>query len=205
MLPDSQETSPAALRSRVVEVIAATQEDALRQLRQAGVPETRALLIMRRMSTFCLQTLRELDLVFRQFDAFVAEDGRSDLHQQWLNDKAAVLLLQVEQAVAALVAEAIRIAIHEPDDQPEGPPEVITVPGKPAPSPWQQFLLLWPLQLVWVVGLIVWSLFALEATGGSGLLTVLAFVFALVLWRYFSSFWWGVLLALGVLVFIFLL
>jgi hypothetical protein len=53
-LPNNQHALP---RSRVVEVIERSQEDAMRQLRQAGVPETQALVVMGRIHTFCLQTL----------------------------------------------------------------------------------------------------------------------------------------------------
>jgi hypothetical protein len=201
-LPNNQQPYP---RRRAIEVISRAQEDALRQLREARVPEAHALAVMERIAAFSLQTLRALDALYLQFNDIVTEAGRGEAHQQRLNDKATALLLQVESAIAALVAEAIHKAIHEPDTQPDSPREVITVPAKPAQSPWEQFLRNAPQHLVWVVGIAVWVLGVWQATRGGILLTVFAFVFAVVLWRYMSSFWWSVLIALGVLVTIFLL
>jgi hypothetical protein len=195
-------------RRRAVAVIERAEQDALRQLREAGVPAARALAAMERITVFGLQTLRALDALYQQFDDIVAEAGRDEAHQQWFNNKATALLLQVESAFATLVAETIHSTVHEPDPTPESPWEVISVPAKPTPSPWQRFLRQAPLQLVWVVGIMVWSLGALQATGGAGLLTVLAFVFALVLWLSIGSYWWSILFplaAVGVPVFIFLL
>jgi hypothetical protein len=204
-LPNNQQPYP---RRRAIEVISRAQEDALRQLREARVPEAQALAVMERITAFSLQTLRALDALYLQFDDIVAEEGRGEAHQQRLNDKAAVLLLQVEQAIAALVAEAIRKAIHEPDDQPEQPREVITVPAKPAQSPWEQFLRNAPRHLVWLIGIAVWILIVWQATGQSAVLTAFGVMIALVAWGTTGSSWWSVLLpiiAVGVPVFIFLL
>jgi hypothetical protein len=102
--PNKHEVVP---KSRMVEVIERTQEDAMRKLRQSGVPEVQVLRVMQRITSLCLQTLRELDLTYRQFEEIVAEDGRSEANQTWLNNKAVALLLQTESAIATLVAEAI--------------------------------------------------------------------------------------------------
>jgi hypothetical protein len=44
---------------------------------QAGVPEGAALIAMRRINTFGLQALRELDTLFRQFDELVTTEERA--------------------------------------------------------------------------------------------------------------------------------
>ena len=53
-LPNNQQRNP---RHRVVAVMTAAQEDAMAQLRRAGIPETHALLVIQRISSLCLQTL----------------------------------------------------------------------------------------------------------------------------------------------------
>jgi hypothetical protein len=104
-IPKNRQATP---KSRVAEVIERTQEDALRKLRQSGLPEQQALMVMQRISAFCLRTLRELDEIYRQFDGIIAEDGRSEHHSRRLHDKATALLLQVESGIADIVASAIR-------------------------------------------------------------------------------------------------
>jgi len=198
MPPELPNNQRSILRRRTVAVIDRAQEEAMRELLKAGVPETHALSVMRRINAFCLETLKELDAIFRQFDEFVAADGRSEANQQWLNDKATALLLQLESAVASLVAETTHKILHEPVTQPERPREVITVPAKPTQSPWEKVLRHVLRHLVWVVGVAVWVLSVWQATTGGALLTVLGFVLAVVLWRSSGSFWWSVLFAMGV-------
>jgi hypothetical protein len=129
-------------RSRVVEVITRSQEDALRQLRQAGIPETEALLVIQRFSTFALQVLRELDLLYREFEELLANDpDRSQAHQEWLDTKAGGLLLTLESCISALVAEAINKAKEDYRTELSKPREVITtVPASPRRPVWQQAL-----------------------------------------------------------------
>ena len=122
VLPNNQQRNP---RHRVVAVMTRAQEDAMRRLRQAGVPETSALMVMQRISSFGVQTLRELDALYRQFNDIVAEDGRNAAHQEWVDNKAAALLLQLESAIATLVAEAIRQATDELKTQPPPAGQVI--------------------------------------------------------------------------------
>jgi hypothetical protein len=146
---------PTIAKNNVVEVIERHQQDAFRKLRHAGVPEAQALLVMQRISSFCLQTLRELDLLYRQFEELVAEDGRSEPHQLWLLDKAGALLLQSEAGIAAIVAEAIRQATQDLKNQPPPPQQVIEPPvrARPAPPEWLLSLLATLRLLVWVAGL----------------------------------------------------
>ena len=131
-LPDNQQRSP---RHRAVAVITRAQEDAMRQLRQAGVPETSALLVMQRISSFGVQTLRELDALYRQFDDIVAEDGRNAAHQEWFDNKAAALLLQLECAIATLVAEVLRQATDELKTKPLPAGQVIEPAVRSQPPP----------------------------------------------------------------------
>jgi hypothetical protein len=61
MPPDVPQNQSALPRGRVVEVIARSTDDALRQLRAAGIPETEALLVIQRFTLFSVQVIRELD------------------------------------------------------------------------------------------------------------------------------------------------
>jgi hypothetical protein len=81
-VPESANHQHAFPRSRVVDVIEHGQEDILRQLRAAGIPETEALVVMQRFSTFAIQTLRELDSLYREFETLLSNDpDRSQAHQ----------------------------------------------------------------------------------------------------------------------------
>jgi hypothetical protein len=163
MPPDNPQNRHALPRSRVVEVIEQSQEDAFRQLRAAGIPETQALAVMQQIATFCLETLKELDRVYREFEELVAHHpGRSHAQQTWLNDKAAGLLTAVEAAIAALVAEAINQAKEDYRTGRSQPREVITTVPAPARRPaWEESL--WDLgrelrPVLWAVGFGVWFL-----------------------------------------------
>jgi hypothetical protein len=147
-LPDNQQRNP---RHRVVEVITRAQEDALRQLRQNGVPEEEALAVIRRFSAFALQVLRELDLLYREFEELLAQNPeRTAAHQEYLDTKAGGLLLTLESFIAAVVAEASNKAKEDYRSKLSQPREVITpVPAPPRRAaehprnPW----------LLWLVGL----------------------------------------------------
>jgi hypothetical protein len=174
MPPEPAKNHQALPRSRVVEVIERSQEDAMRQLQREGIPETQALLVMQRISSFCLHTLGELDSVYREFEELVAKyPDRSVAHQTWLNDKAAGLLMQVEAAIAALVTEALEKAKADYRTELSRPREVITtLPAQPRPSLWEQALqdlgqtLRIPVVL-WGAGLAVWFLLWSLVTGSA--------------------------------------
>jgi hypothetical protein len=138
-LPNNQHALP---RSRVVEVIERSQEDAMAQLRQAGVPETQALVVMARIHTFCLQTLRELDLIYRDYETLLAQDPtRSEEHQAWLADKTTRMLMLIEVASASLVNETIDKLKEEFKRQSIPQRDVITpVPIRKQQSSFQQSL-----------------------------------------------------------------
>jgi hypothetical protein len=73
MPPDIPKNRQAISRSRAVEVIERTQEDALRQLRRNGVPEAYALKVMARINALCLQTLQELDVFYLAFEELIGK------------------------------------------------------------------------------------------------------------------------------------
>jgi hypothetical protein len=184
---------PAIAKSNVVEVIERHQQDAFRQLRHAGIPEAQALLVMQRISSFSLQTLRELDLLYRQFEELVAEDGgRSEPHQLWLLDKAGALLLQCEAGIAALVAEAIRQATEEMKNQPPPPRQVIdparAPAAPPAPPDWLRFLLATLRHLVWVGGMAASLLFSYQSSG-SIIWAGIGLLIPFLLWYRLERFW----------------
>jgi hypothetical protein len=177
MPPEPANTQHSLPRSRVVEVIARSTDDALRQLRQAGIPETEALLLIQRFSSFSVQVLRELDSLYREYEQLLANDpDRSAAHQEWLDTKAGGVLLTLEAMIAALVAEAINKAKEDYRSELSKPREVITMP--PRPSLWAEAwekrkrLFLHPLVL-WAVGLPVWFLLWLLVTG-SGIRALIA-------------------------------
>jgi hypothetical protein len=167
-LPNNQYALP---RSHVVEVIARSQEDALRQLRATGIPETEALAIIQRFSPFSVQVLRELDHLYREYEQLLAQNpDRSQAHQEWLDTKAGGLLLTIEAMIATLVAEAINKAKEDYRTEIAKPREVITVP--PArPTRWEEALqdlgrLFRHPAAYWSAGLSVWFLVWL-ATGAN--------------------------------------
>jgi hypothetical protein len=160
-LPDNQQRNP---RHRVVEVITRAQEDVLRQLRAAGVPETEALLVIQRFSAFAIQVLRELDLLYREFEELLAQNPhRSKEHQEWLDTRAGGLLLTLESFITDLVAEAINKAKEGYRSELSRSREVITTfPPAPRQPTWQASL--WQLAhsldplLLLLVGFFAWFL-----------------------------------------------
>jgi hypothetical protein len=200
MPPDRPNKQQVVPRSRAVEVIERAQEDALAQLRQSGVPEAQVLRVMQRITSLCVQTLRELDLAYRQFEEIVAEDGRSEANQTWLNNKAAALLLQTESAIATLVGEAIAQTIHDHKTQPPPVEPVIEVQrAQPAPPARSPVLLALFRHLVWVAGVSASLLFSFQGSGSivwAGIGLLIPFL----LWVRLRSAWWALifpLIALG--------
>jgi hypothetical protein len=192
---------PAIPKNNVIEVIERHQQDAFRQLQQAGVPEVQALLVAQRISSFCLQILRQLDLLYREFEELVAVDGRSEPHQLWLLDKAGALLLQSEAGIAAIVAEAIRQATQDLKNQPPPPQQVIEPVMRPqqAPSGWPHFLLATLRHLVWVGGMAASLIFSYQASG-SLLWAGIGLLIPFLLWYRLERFWLALifpLIALG--------
>jgi hypothetical protein len=139
MPPEPLHTQHTLPRNNIVEIITRGQEEILRQLRAEGIPETEALAVIRRFSTFSVQVLRELDDLYRQFSELLANDPeRSAIHQEWLETKAGGLLLTTEAFIADLVALAIKRAKDDYIAESAKPRPVPTVP--PPPSVWEQAL-----------------------------------------------------------------
>jgi hypothetical protein len=174
MPPDVPQHQSALPRSRVVEVITRSTDDALRQLRAAGIPETEALAVIQRFSAFSVQVLRELDGVYREFEELLAQDtDRSQAHQEWLDTKAGGVLLTLELCITTLVTEAINKAKEDYRSELSKPREVIAVP--PArPARWEEALtdlgrLVRHPAMRWSVGLSLWFLmWALVPNHSSG-------------------------------------
>jgi hypothetical protein len=103
----------------------------------------------------CLQTLRELDLLYREFEALLAHDpARTEAHQEWLDTKAGGLLLTLEACIAALVAEAINKAKEEYRAALSEPREVIAIPPKPSRPGWLADSFTITRDLVWIAGMV---------------------------------------------------
>jgi hypothetical protein len=182
-MPDSPNKRHALPRSRVVEVIERSQEEALRQLRQAGIPEQQALAVMRRIAVFCLQTLSELDVIYREFEELVAEDGRSEAHQRVFNDKAAALLTAVEAGIAGIVADTIRKVQDDYQQLLSPPKEAITVPAAP-PRREPEYPL--PPWLLWLGGLAAWFLLWVLVSGSIAI-GVIALGVTAFMWVFFEK------------------
>jgi hypothetical protein len=200
MPPDHPNKQDVVSKRRVVDFIERTQEDAMHKLRQSGVPDVHVLRVMQRITSLCLQTLRELDLTYQQFEETVAEDGRSEANQTWLNNKAVALLLQVESAIATLVAEAIAQTLRDHKTQPPPPEPVIEVQrAQPAPPVWWPVLLALLRHLVWGAGMAASLVFSYQGSGSivwAGIGLLIPFL----LWVRLRSAWWALifpLIALG--------
>jgi hypothetical protein len=161
-LPNNRQQNP---RHRVVEVMTRAQEDALRQLRVAGIPETEALAVIQRFSVFSVQVLRELDLLRREYEQLRASDpDRSRAHQEWFDTKVGGMLLTMEAFIAALVAEALNKAKEEYRQQVSQPREVVSVPAQRARAAPQEYPVpVWWL-LLWMSGIAASTLFSWHAS-----------------------------------------
>jgi hypothetical protein len=190
-LPNNQQQNP---RHRVVAIMARAQEDALQQLRRDGVSEGYALAVMQRISSLCLQTLRELDGVYREFEALLAEDpDRSQAHQEHLETKAGGVLLTLESFIAAVVAEAINKAKADYHNHVSQPWEIVTTPARPAQAVRGEFPV-WML-LVWMAGIAASTLVSWQGSA-SIIWAGIGFLVPLLLWLKVGKLPWGLLFPL---------
>jgi hypothetical protein len=194
MPPDRPSKQQVVSRSRAVAVIERAQEDARQTLRQAGVPEQQALAVMERIVSFSLSVFTVLDEAYRAYDEQLErEEGRSEAHQDWLEEKAAALLLSAESGIAALVAEAIRQAIDDWKTQPPPPEPVIEVTRVQQPPPARLAGLPAALRLlVWVAGM-AGFLLAVWQSSGSFVGAGIGLLLLCVLWYLLHAKWWGLL------------
>jgi hypothetical protein len=199
MPPDHPNKQDVVSKRRVVDFIERTQEDAMHKLRQSGVPDVHVLRVMQRITSLCLQTLRELDLTYRQFEEIVSEGGRSEANQTWLNNKATALLLQVESAIATLVAETIAQTIRDHNTQPPPVEPMIEVHrAQPAPPVRQQGLLAAIKLLLWLCAFPASLLLGYQLTG-SEWWQLLFPLGLLVVWILFRFSWWGLIFPVTIL------
>ena len=197
MLPDSPQNRSALPRSRVVEVIARSTDDALRQLRQAGVPETEALAIIQRFNKFSIQVLREMDSLYRQFEELLAHaPERSAEHQEWLETKLGGMQLTIEAFIAALVAETINKVKEDYRNQLSQPREVITVPHQPSRPGWLAENFTAISELVWIAGMVAGFVMAWQFTG-SFVVAGIGFLMPFLLWLKAGKFRWALLIPLS--------
>ncbi len=161
-LPDNQQQNP---RHRAVAVMTAAQEDALAQLRRDGVSEAYALAVMQRITSLCLQTLRELDLIYREFEDLLMRDPeRTMAHQEFLDTKAGGLLLTLEACIAALVAEALNQAKADYRNYVSQQKEAVTVPAQLPQAARQEYPMPMWMLLVWMTGIAAATLFSWHAS-----------------------------------------
>jgi hypothetical protein len=190
-LPDNQQGLP---RHRVVEVLTRAQVDALAQLRAAGVPETEALAVIRRFSVFSVQVLREMDLLYREYEELLASNPeRTQAHQAWFDTKLAGMLLTMEACIAALVAEAINKAKEDYRNHVSQQKDAVTVPAQPAQAAREEYPV-WTL-LVWMAGIAASTLFSWHASG-SIIWAGIGFLVPLLLWCKVGKSRWGLIFPL---------
>jgi hypothetical protein len=181
----------------VVEVIERSTDDALRQLRQAGVPETEALLVIQRISTFAIHVLRELDLVYREYEHLLASDpDRSQAHQEWFDTKAGGVLLTLEALIASLVAETINKAKEDYRNQLSQPREVLTVPHQPSRPGWLADFFTTIHDLVWIAGMVAGFVMAWQFSG-SFVVAGIGFLLPFLLWLKVGRFRWALFIPLS--------
>jgi hypothetical protein len=181
----------------VVEVIERGQEDILRQLRAAGIPETEALAVIQRFTAFSVQVLRELDHLYREYEELLANDpDRSQAHQEWFEMKAGGLLLTVEAFIAALVAETSNKVKEDYRTQLSQPREVITVPHQPSRPGWlaENFTAL--SELVWIAGMVAGFVMAWQVSG-SFVVAGIGFLLPFLLWLKLGRFRWALFIPLS--------
>jgi hypothetical protein len=193
-LPNNQQRNP---RHRVVAVMTRAQEDALHQLRRDGVSEGYALAVMQRISSLCLHTLRELDRVYREFEALLAHDpDRSQAHQEWLDTKAGGMLLTLEVMIAALVAEAINKAKEEYLAALSEPREVIGIPPKPSRPGWLAASFTTTRDLAWIAGMVSGFVLAWQCSGFF-VVAGIGFLIPFLLWLTVGRFRWALVFPLS--------
>ena len=154
-MADLQHVPPELQRRQLLEVIEQEQQKAWKKLRDAGLSEAQALAVMPKIRSYCMYAFNEYEQAYLVIEEMVARDGRSPEHDQFIADKGAFLLRQMEAGIAELVGFAIRQAIREAQTPPApAPREVITpVPYKSRTPAWQLFLSYVFKLVIWLVGI----------------------------------------------------
>jgi hypothetical protein len=190
-MADLQHVPPERQRRQLLEVIEDQQQKAWKKLRDAGVSEAQALAVMPRIRSYCLYALNEYDQAYMVIEEMVARDGRSPAHDQFIADKAAFLLRQMEAGIAELVGFAIRQAIRDAQ-QPPAQNVIPAVPSQPRPSAGQTFLGNLVKLLIWLCSLPASFLVTTLFTGWD-VWAFLGPISLVVLWLMVRFSWWGLL------------
>src|SRR5918998_148646 len=151
-MADLQYIPPSQQRRQLLELIEDQQQQALRKLRNAGLSEAQALAAMPRIRSYCMYAFNEYEQAYLVIEEMVMRDGRTPAHDQFIADKGAFLLRQMEAGIAELVGFAIRGAIRDA----ETPPAQTVIPPvryQPRPSAWQTFLGNLVKLLLWLIGI----------------------------------------------------
>jgi hypothetical protein len=123
----------------------------------------------------------------------VARDGRSPAHDQFIAEKGAFLLRQMEAGIAELVGFAIR---GQSVTRSSRQPTVISpVRPQPRPSAWQTFLATTFKLLIWLLGIPASFLTTILFTGWDNW-AFLGPISLIVLWLLVRFSWWGLLFPL---------
>ena len=169
----------------------------MRQLRDAGIPETEALAVIRRFNAFAVQVLRELDDLYREFEQLLAQDpDRSKAHQEWFETKAGGVLLTLESFITSLITEAINKAKEDYRTQLSQPREVITVPHQRSRPGWLTDSFTTIHDLVWIAGMVAGFVMAWQFSG-SFVVAGIGFLIPFLLWLKVGRFRWALLIPLS--------
>jgi hypothetical protein len=204
-MADLQHVPPELQRRQLLEVIEDQQQKAWKKLRDSGVSEAQALAVMPRIRSYCMYALNEYDQAYMVIEEMVARDGRSPEHDQFIADKGAFLLRQMEAGIAELVGFAIRGAIRDAQ-QPPAQTVIPAAPYQPHPSAWQTFFATTFKFLIWLIGIPASFLTTILFTGWDNW-AFLGPISLVVLWLLVRFSGWGLLFPLtaigGALVFIY--
>jgi hypothetical protein len=207
-MPDSPKKRLGLPKSQVVEVIERSQEEAVRRLLEAGVPERQILVAVRRIESACLTALGEQDAFYADLQVFFRQSRDPD-HAHHIQERIAFYLKLHDSAVAEIVAIAIQDAVNEFQHPPAPPQPIITVtPPAPGLPYWLKhglhtaFSLL--LRATWITGFVA-GLILSWVGGGSVFWSVfwsgVTVVVTALLWDWVGSSGWSLpipLIAIGV-------
>src|SRR5918999_5953469 len=204
-MADLQHIPPELQRRQLLEVIEDQQQKAWKKLRDAGVTEAQALAVMPRIRSYCMYAFNEYEQAYLVIEEMVMRDGRSPEHDQFIADKGAFLLRQMEAGIAELVGFAIRGAIRDAETPP-AQSVIPAAPYHPRPSAWPTFLGNLFKLLLWLIGIPASFLTTILFTGWDNW-AFLGPISLVVLWLLVRFSWWGLLFPLtaigGALVFIY--
>jgi hypothetical protein len=176
----------------------------LKKLRDAGVSEAQALAVMPKIRSYCMYALNEYDQAYLVIEEMVMRDGRSPEHDQFIADKGAFLLRQMEAGIAELVGFAIRGAIRDAETPPPAQTVIPPVRYKSHPPNWQIFLSYVVKLVIWLLGIPASFLLTTFFIGWDNW-AFLGPISLVVLWLLVRFSWWELLFPLtaigGALVF----